>query len=225
MSTAASTPLKTERQPDANYLSLERNGQTLFAGTTEARPTTPPYDGMEIGPEEPKQWDTALKCSGRYGTHLRGLNVAQCRENALDINNVSNDLDLEGDWGLIGREGEQVITVKGGSYDCRVAGEVWSRGTRADVAVGLWSDQSTTVSHHLDFRGLTPSSVRLLFDQPLTFIICRVNQPWRAWFGFAPKDIQLPEDARVLKLKSLGAQLHWVAKWLAVKIGVIKARR
>lgn len=217
------TALKTEAQPDRNYYSLTRDGATWFAGTPDVRDAVPPYDGMQLVPEEPKAWETAFKCSGRTDTHLNDLVVAQCKENALDCNNGTAHCSFSGDWGWVGNSGEQVFTIKGGSHHIVLVGAVYSCGTRADLFIGAWSDQSTEVSQHLDAERLTLSRARP--RQPFTVILCRVNQPWLAWVGRAPKDIKLPEGARVLKLKSLGAQIHWVAKLAAVKLGLIKGRR
>lgn len=223
MTTTAVPSLRTEKQPDRNFLSLNRNSAVWHAGTEAAWENPDPrpdLTNMSLCPAQPKDWETILKCSGRYGDHFAGLSVAQGKENSLDINAVSNDLNLEGDWGLTGVEGEQIWTVKGGSYDIRVTGRGHSRGTRADLVVGLWSDQSATPSHDLDFSDLSHVNGR-----PLTVILCRVNQPWLAWFGRAPKDIQLPPNAQVLKLRSLGAQIHWLSKWVGVKLGLIKGTK
>lgn len=216
----------TERQRDVNYLSLNRDTIVWDAGSPQERPHTDdlPYVLLLL-PEDPKKYESILKFSGRRYFDLPRLCVAQGKENAIDINAESSQLRLTGDFGIHGNSGEQVITVKGGSHDCVFRGEIWSRGTRADVAVGLWSDQSQGVSYNLDFSGLSPSPGSMLGNQKITFILCRVRQPWRAWFGLAPKDILLPQDAQVLKLKSLGAQLHWWGKLAAVRLGLIKGRR
>lgn len=222
------TPLKTESQRDCNYVSLQRDTVTLFAGTdAEAHYANADVNLQRISliPPEPKLWETALKCSDRHGTALTALRVAQCKENVLDINASSSDLNLTGDWGVVGDEGEQVITIKGGSHDIRVAGEVHSHGRRADIVIGLYSDQSFAPTHDIDLSSLQPSTARSISGRPLTVILCRVNQPWRAWFGGAPKDIQLPPGARVLKLASFGAQVHYWAKLGAVKAGLIKGRK
>lgn len=210
--------LHTEKQPDRNWLSLNRDSVVLYAGTLEAvqLAANEPIP-RDLLPPNPKDWESAFKCSAREGEALTGLRVAQCKENAADANNGTNDCWFSGDWGVVGDEGEQIFTAKGGSHDLVYVGKVHSRGTRADVVVGLWSDQSTLVSHHLDYSGL-----RHVTGRPLTFILCRVNSPLRAALG-KPTDITLPPGAKVLFWKSIGAQVGWWAKRLAVALGLFKS--
>lgn len=218
MSTATTPALKTEKQPDRNWVSLNADSIVLYAGTPDAEHYANDevkLSELDYVPSKPKAWETALKVSERLNTHLTSLRVAQCKENALDVNNRSFSCSFDGEWGVTGDEGEQIWTVKGASSHIRVTGVAHSLGKRADLVVGLWSDQSTRTSHNLDFRGL-----RHVTGRPLTVILCRVNNPWFAWIGRAPADIQLPANARVLKLKSLGAQVHWWAKLAAVKLGL-----
>jgi len=217
MTTTTTTPLRTAKQ-DHNFLSLNYDSVVWFAGTdreVEHNESIP----LSLLPDDPKNWDAILKCSNRHNTHLRGLNVAQGMENALDINNRSSHCSFEGDWGVTGVKGDQVITVKGGSNNISVMGNISSRGNRADLVTGLWSDQSFETSHHIDYSHLYHTNGR-----PLTFIFCRVNSPIMAALG-RPRDIQLPPGAKVLFWKSIGSQIHWWCKFAAVKLGIIKGRK
>lgn len=213
-----STPLRTEKQRDANWLSLNADTITYFAGT----PQEVSYSNGEVEiprdimPPRPKDWETAFKCSKRTNTHLTGLRVAQCKENVHDANNQTAHCSFYGDWGVTGDEGEQVFTGKGGSHHLVYGGAVHSRGARADIVIGLWSDQCFDASHNLDYSRLVHASGR-----PLTFILCRVNNPIRAALG-RPTDIKLPPGAKVLFWKSIGAQIGWWVKWLAVKAGLFR---
>lgn len=222
MSTATATTLKTETQPDRNWVSLNRDTVVLRAGTSEERhyandEVALPY--LSYIPDKPKDWESALKCSGRVGTHLKGLSVAQCKENAADCNAETHDCSFEGDWGMAGGEGEQVLTVKGGSHHLAFAGEVWSRGTDCDIEVGAWSDQSTSATHHIDLSGLRHATGR-----PLTVVLARVHSPLMAALG-RPRDIALPPNAKVLFWASLAEQCHWWAKRVAVAVGLVRSRR
>lgn len=222
------TPLRTEAQVDRNWVSLQKDTVTLRSSTPEQEHYA--YDTvdllkLDLLPTEPKRWESALKVSGRVHAYLTGIHVAQCKENALDIN-WSEDITLDGSWGVIGDAGEQCITIKGGSRRVLVRGTVYSYGTRADIAIGLHSDQSFEPTEDINLSELRTSESREITGRPLTVILCRVNQPWKAWLlGSAPKDIQLPAGAKVLRLMSFGAQCHWLAKWVGVKTGLIKGRR
>lgn len=222
------TPLRTEAQVDRNWISLNSDTVVLFAGTDHEvhLPKDTTFEAsLNYIPDFPKDWESALKVSGRQGVYMTDLKVAQCKENALDVN-WSKDVCLHGEWGFAGFEGEQTITIKGGSSHIKVSGIVHSHGTRADFILGLWSDQSFDPTEKIDLSELRSSSSRNVIGlERLTVILCRVHQPWKAWLlGSAPNDIQLPPGSKVLRLKSLGAQCHWFLKRAAVKIGLIKGR-
>lgn len=204
---------------DANWLSLTRDAETLYAGTPEARQLDRAYEPIPTSmlPGDPKQWDSILKCSGRENTHLTGLRVAQGKENCFDANNRTIDCSFVGEWGVEGNEGEQVFTIKGGSRLLSFGGPVYSRGTDCDIELGSWSDQSIETTHDISLYGLYHASGR-----PLTVVLGRVNQPWRAWIGRMPDDIEPPENAKVLIWGSIVEQIGWWAKWIAVKIGLYR---
>lgn len=228
MSTTTAAPLKTEAQPDANYVSFNRDTVTLYAGTSDeehlstadgtARLRTDENGQLLIVPFAPKQWETALKISGREFLSLRGLRIAQCKEAAVDINNRAAHITLQGEFGVVGEEGEQVVVTKGGSHDIALMGPIHSRGRRADVVAGGWSDQSHEPSYNLNYRHLYRAT-----GGTVTFVFGRVKQPIRAALGRA-KHIQLPDGAKVLFWRSLGEQVYWWGKWAAVKLGLIKGR-
>jgi len=204
-------------EADQNYLSLDKEHATFYAGTDAwfwlaengPIPTT-------LLPPNPKDWDSILKLSGRKNTTLRGLVVDQGKENSLDVNNRSSQCVLIGYWGAEGDEGEQVITIKGGSHDITVGGNVYSRGTDCDIEIGAYSDQSFATSYNIDL-----SALRRADGKPLTVVLGRVNSPLKALFG-KPKDIKLPANCKVLFWGSLGEQIYWWAKYLLVKTTLIR---
>lgn len=200
------TNLRTSEK-DANYYSLNKDSAVWYAGTPDEQPAADPYNGMKLNPGDPKQWDAILKFSNRHNTSLADLEVAQGKENALDINNLSSGLRLSGEWGKWGDEGEQVITVKGGSSNIVITGHIHSTGKRADIVLGLWSDQSDKPSHHLDLASLFHADGR-----PITAILCRVDR----------STVKLPFNSKILFWKSLGATIEWWAKWVVVKAGLFR---
>lgn len=212
------TPIRTATK-DCNYLSLNRDSVVWYAGTDQERQAEAiPYP-VELVPEDPKAWDSILKVSGREGLDLTaapGVRIAQGKENAIDINNRAAHINIPGDIGVTGVEGEQVITIKGGSHHIIIAGYVYSRGTDCDVEIGCWSDQSTEVTHDVDLSRLAHHSGR-----SLTVVLGRVRQPWKVWLGKVPSDIKLPLGARLDVWGSIQEQLAWWAKrvWVAARYG------
>ncbi len=196
---------------DANYYSISANTYQWFAGTPQVKQDDAPIKQLILAPEKPQDWDAILKISDSThdlylppaGTGL--CQVAQGRENAVDVNNRVQNVVVNGEFGWGGGEGDQVITVKGGSHDLRFWGIIYSAGRNADVVVGAWSDQSHDQSYALDFSGLVHVD-----DKPLTFILSRCH------------DVKLPPGAKVLRLKSWGYSIYWWAKFAAVKLGLIK---
>lgn len=202
---------------DRNFYSLDAENAVWFAGTENWRyaPTTIPSEFM---PEKPQEWDAIFKTSNRCGTNLKGLRVAQGRENCLDNNNGTRFCSFQGDFGVGGGTGDQTITTKGGSHHVSYSGTIWSKGRRADCVAGAWSDQSHETSHTLDYSGLSRAD-----GQPLTFILSRVNSPFMAALG-RPRDIILPKGAKVLFWASIGDQIYWWLKRLAVKLHLLPSK-
>lgn len=209
------TPLCTADK-DANYLSFNKASVVWYAGTPDEREHEGPLPPtLTLLPPDPKRWDSILKMSGREWTNL-SVRVAQGKENAIDVNNESAYCTVRGDIGVEGSEGEQVITVKGGSHDIVIAGTVHSRGTDCTVEVGAWSDQSTAPCYNLDFRHLANATGR-----PLTFVFGRVKNPILAALGRADH-IRLPDGAKVLFWASIAEQAYWWAKRIGVGLGVVR---
>lgn len=208
------TTIRTAEK-DQNYLSLNESSVVWFAGTEkELEELNPLVQPLELLPENPKDWDSILKCSGRKNERLVAVTVAQGKENALDINNESENLDFSGFWGHRGTEGQQVITVKGGSRYITLAGPVYAKGTDCDIELGCWSDQSSKSSFNLDLSGLYCGR-----GQRLTVKIARVKDFWKTWLGMKTS-VRLPEDSKILRLKSLGEYIYWWAKFFAIKLGL-----
>lgn len=202
---------------DKNYLSLNNGCAMFYAGTVNLQylPLSEPIPKV-ISPEDPLKWDAILKCSNRHDTTLTDLKVAQGQENSLDINNKSSNLDFSGDWGVSCNIGDQVFTIKGASHDIKISGNIYSDGKKAVVVIGEWSDQSYDKSYNIDL-----SDLKMADGSPVTVIVSRVNNPILAAFGRS-KDIKFPKNFKVLTLMSLGEQIYWWAKWLAVKAKIIK---
>lgn len=203
---------------DQNYLSLNSNSIVWFAGTDQEKEDPGPLSQpLELLPRNPKRWDSILKCSGRKAQILSNVEVYQGKENALDINNACEHLDLDGKWGLVGDEGQQVITVKGGSHDITVSGPVFSNGTECDIELGTWSDQSTAPLYNIDLSNLYHAQGR-----KLTVKIARVKGFLFILFGFN-SSIKLPRDSKVLFWASLAEFCYWWIKFGLVKTGLIKS--
>lgn len=190
---------------DANYFSISAGTYQWYAGTPKAQPADYAPDPFVLLPESPQSWDAIAKlCDGTSGIHLNGVQIAQGRENALDLNNGAHDIALVGEYGVGGGQGDQVITVKGGCHDIVIHGVIHSAGRTAHVTIGSWSDQCHEQSHHLDFSHLTHSG-----PGPLTFVLARCHH------------VKLPEGAKVLRLKSLGLSCYWWLKLAAVKLHIL----
>ncbi len=191
---------------DLNYLSCSKGVWQAYAGTDHAEAAAPlPSYGGVVRPMVPSEWDAVLKIAdGTSGLNLTGLEVAQGRENSIDCNSLVHDCSFEGDFGVDGGEGQQVITTKGGCYRVRYAGVVHSSGNIADVVCAAWSDQSHALTTDIDYSGLTHVSGR-----PLTFVLSRCRR------------VKLPPRALVLWPKSVGYELYWYGKFAAVKLHII----
>lgn len=202
---------------DKNYLSLNDGCAIFYAGTVDLKylPSTEPIP-TKITPENPIEWDAILKCSNRHDTVLNGLEVSQGQENSLDINNKSSNLDFSGEWGVSCATGDQVFTIKGGSHDIKLSGKIFSKGRKAIVVIGEWSDQSYDTSYNIDL-----SELEMYDGSAVTIIVSRVNCPILAAFGKS-KDIKFPKNFKVKTIMSLGEQIYWWAKWLAIKAKIIK---
>lgn len=202
--------IRTSKQ-DRNFLSLNSDSIVWFAGTPEEKQGELPYP-LDLLPEKPQDFDAILKCSGRTNTQLAGLKVAQGRENSADLNNETHNVAFEGRFGVGGGTGDQIFTIKGGSYNVLIKGSVESAGRIAHVTIGQWSDQSTATTHHIDL-----SLLRVASGEPFTVVFGRVNSPILAILGKSP-DIALPPNARILVWKSLGLFAYWWLKRVYVFI-------
>lgn len=203
------TAIRTSKQ-DRNWLSLNSDSVVWFAGTPEEKQGDIPYP-ITLLPEAPQVWDAVLKLSNRTNTSLMGVKVAQGQENSVDMNNRTSGIVLEGRFGVGGGEGDNVFTIKGGSYDITVKGTIESTGRVAELTIGNWSDQSTEPSHHLDL-----SLLRCAGDEPVTVVFGRVTNPLRTILFNKSPDISLPRNSKVKIWKSLGLLSYWWLKRLYV---------
>lgn len=204
---------------DYNYLSLTPEGATLFAGSDHAVPTAmPPDTNAIIRPPNPSEYSAILKLSRREDTKLLNANISQGQENVIDCNSNCSRVIITGQFGDEGQIGDQVITVKGGCWRISIHGEIYSKGKRADVCVGVWSDQSHNTSSMLDFSGLFRPD-----GEPVTFILSRVNSPIMAALG-RPKDIILPKNAKVLFWASIADQCYYWLKFAALKLHLLPSK-
>lgn len=209
------TNIRTSKA-DKNWLSLNSDSVVWFAGTPDEKQGELIYP-LDLKPSlqntfTTTSWDAILKLSGRTDTQLAGLEVAQGKENSVDINSVSHSIALEGRFGINGGVGDQVFTIKGGTYDVAIKGSVESTGRIAHCTIGNWSDQSTATTHHLDL-----SLLRVTSGEPFTVVFGRVNSPILTILGKSP-DIALPPNVRILVWKSLGLLGYWWVKRIYVLI-------
>lgn len=97
---------------------------------------------------------TPLKLSHSIDVSGIGIRSPQGLENALDIN-VCENVKLGGKFGGGIVEGDQVVTVKGGSKNIELSGLIAGHGNRSGVhiEIGNHSDQSTEPTKNvvLDF--------------------------------------------------------------------------
>lgn len=201
---------------DRNFLSISNGIWEWYSGTDTAKPAErPPL--LRLIPSDLKSWAACFKvCDGTSDLIFEYIEIAQCDENSVDLNNHVKKCKFSGSFGTQGNVGQQVLTIKGGCEDIEFSGYICSDGINAHVVIGAWSDQSFNVSSNLDFSRLDH-----ITGKKLTFILGRVNNPIRALFG-RPSDIILPKNAKVLFWKSLGYQIYWWGKWVAVKLGFFK---
>lgn len=202
----STTPIRTAAK-DRNLLSYNADTIVWFAGTDQETPVTPGTPLNSLIPADPKAWDAILKLSNRADTQLSNLRVAQGKEAAVDCNNTTRDCILEGRFGVVGNEGEHVIKVKGGSHHLMFKGTIESTGTKADLVIGEWADQSSAPVHSLDLSLLRHSSGR-----PLTVVVARMNNPLRTILTGRSPDIVFPTNSRILKWRSLCELAYWWGK-------------
>lgn len=201
---AAPPPVRTSRA-DRNLLSCSEGIWQAYSGTPDAEPADPLYDGGEVGTARPQDWDAILKVSRTPSLRLARLQVQQGRENALDCNNRCSDCVLDGDWGVGGGLGDQVITTKGGCQRMTYSGTVHSEGRNGHIVCGQWSDQSHDLSTDIDY-----SQLRHVTGKPLTFVLVRCAR------------VKLPPGGKVLWVRSLLNRAYWWAKFAAVKLGLFR---
>lgn len=214
------TPVRTS-SADFNYLSCSNGIWGLNEGSTD--PAYPEQNlpaqpvPLDLTPSDPQLYAAILKiCDGTTNLDLSAgtlartqgsLQIAQGHENSLDINNRVSGLTIFAEFGWGGGDGDQVITVKGGSHDNKIMGVIYSTGTNADYVQDAWSDQCSDLVSDMDLSGLTRAD-----NQPVSIILGR----------FGSKVYHYPLSYHVLFWKSLGYKLYYVGKQAAVKLGLIK---
>lgn len=196
---------------DKNLFSVSANTYQWFSGTDHPEPAAGPPDDFVFTSDDPQVWDSCLKIAN--GTHdiwwgQRDLvRIGQGQENALDINSSSSNIAIAAEFGWGGGRGDNVITIKGGARDIRLSGPIFSTGNEADVTLDAWSDQSSKLVSGVNLAGLFRAD-----GKPVTIILGR----------FGSKVNSHPASYKVLRWKSLGYSAYWLAKWVAVKLGLIK---
>lgn len=134
------------------------NGQTLDESS------------FTIGPIRVKpDWQDSLK----YTNHITGFihqvgTVNGGSEDCVDMNNGANGVHVIAK--AFNSQGKYVATIKGGSKNCSLSGNITHGGSEVDVDLGGWSDQSNvkTAGIVLDLtKGGGPVTVRVLnADKP-----------------------------------------------------------
>ncbi len=199
---------------DLNLLSCSANVWGLNEGgpnalTLSGQPV--PLDDALVTPD-PQAYSSILKvCDGSHDLRLSSpnngvLQIQQGRENALDINNRVERVQVYAEFGFGGGSGDNVLTVKGGSRDIKLWGPIYSRGLNADYVQDAWSDQCADLCSGIDLSGLTRAD-----GQPVTIVLGR----------FGSKVDRYPASYRVLFWKSLGYRLYWLGKRAAVALHLL----
>lgn len=116
-------------RPDVNFNSIyAEHGQQI--------------DGMDLSKVDGSQYSSPLKISHSFAIVGSHLVIPQGLENAVDID-LCDGVHLSGEFGTGPVQGDQVITVKGGTKNYTLEGTLHSRGNRGyEVGVGNWFDQS-----------------------------------------------------------------------------------
>jgi hypothetical protein len=167
--------------PDRNYVSFadKQVGAVLF---TELVP--PP-----VAPGE-QRWADTLKFSNAQDGTITGRKIVGGYEDCVDCNRNAADLDIHFDEWHSG--GLYVSTIKGGSHDIRLSGEIVVRGSETDIDLGNGSDQSNErakrITLNLTARDGQPVRVRVLnawepiFENGARGYI--VNDRWKGVFVY-----------------------------------------
>ncbi len=139
--------MSSSTQIDVNYYSISNNIAGLYEGGSNPQPLTG-KENISFNPPNPGQYAGILKIGDNSTVVLFNINVSQGYESAVDINNNCNTR-LSGVFGDTNKNGNQIISVKGGSYAV-FNGVLRGEGERkvlffnltADVLVDNWSDQN-----------------------------------------------------------------------------------
>lgn len=111
---------------------------------------------MGANPAVASSYDAILKLSdGLTNVTLASVSVSQGHEDSLNLNDAVSNILMSGDFAINGAPGLRVITIKGGCSNVKISGTIHQHGTVADVILGDWSDQNTSVSSQIDLSGLT----------------------------------------------------------------------
>lgn len=195
--------MSSSTRTDINYFSIGEQ-YVFFAGsdhpqTVDSIPTPPIFT-----PENPSQYAAILKASGSdKGIWIDSPVIAQGHENAIDINNRSKNIKYSNATiGATGENGDQVITIKGGSTDIQITGVLHTRGNRqsVDVDVGNWSDQSYNNSERITLN--------------LTHVD---GKKINVRIGRA-KNVILLGSCKQMVFASLVLKAYWWFKWLVRKV-------
>lgn len=174
--------------PDVNLISFNGPHDNYRAVKMEA-----PLDGTGF--------DDTVKCStGLTGFKAQFGVVKGGREDALDVNNRCQELDLAADlWVLRGTMG---FTIKGGSRDVRVSGPVEGHGRECDVDLGNASDQS-----HEETRRVRLNLWRV-DGSPIRVRVLNAELPFEE-AGSGPYVYVFPWKSRVLRVVTVKVFMEW----------------
>ena len=199
---------------DYNRLSCSNNIWGLNFASPQAETLAHMPEPLELTPDNASDYDTLLKiCDNSHDIWLGQrelIQIAQGRENAVDLNNRAHNITLSAAFGVGGGRGDNVITIKGGCSQIRLSGIIYSTGNNADVVTDAWSDQSSDLVSGVLLSGLVRAD-----GKPVTIILGR----------FGSKIDGYPISYKVLFWKSLGYRLYWLGKWAAVKLGLMGGKK
>jgi len=170
-----------------------------------------PGDNFDLSsPEVPSLIDidatafsSAAKISHKNNITGQNLKVAQCNENAVDID-VSTNINISGDFGLPDKDGkigraDQVITIKGGCSNISVSGVIHSQPTRgkAHVSIGNWMDQDYRMNSNIYIN------LKQADGSPINY-----STGWVKPFSVKAN------GAKWMVVESLELKVYWVIKYL-----------
>lgn len=189
---------------DINYISCSNNVWGQDEGSDHSIIIPPISSNTQIIPSTPSSYASALKLADNSVISLSGMEVVQCTECTVDINNHTT-ANISGTFGTTTPNiGNQTFSVKGGSTAI-INGTLKGIGNRGcDILIDNWSDQS--------YNGSTVD---------LTNAVHEEGRKLKAIYRFFASTIH-GTNVDKLYFKSTYFTCYWWLKWIVRKILGIK---